>query len=147
MSNYNNSIAFGFDRSKAKAYHLDNYSTPDNWFHMGYEIEYTFNIKFQEEKEWADKREFLGEILKIFDNNFGPMDGDHYKLDVPPDNIGEYLIKVFWDKGSFNLNILNSLENEVNKIAILNHTTVELIALIIIPRSREKLVLKIQGKL
>ena len=57
----------------------------------------------------------------------------------------KFVILVFHDKGAFDLRILKRLEDEINRIAILNRTRVELTKLVIIPRSRETISAKIDG--
>ena len=151
MTSDTESKAFGFDRSRALEYLLDNVSRPDKWYYVGYELQYIFTIHFHATVTEEDETKFLEMLLDAFQSSFGlPSDG-HYKFDVPPKNVANnvegFLLKIFWDKGRLDLRILKRLEDEIHNVATLNKATVELVSLIIIPRSRGTIALKIMGKL
>ena len=147
MSNREEGRPFGFYRDRALAYSLDNHSRLDKWHYMGYELQYHFSVHFYETVKQEDRRKFLDILLAVFQNSFGlPRDG-HCQLGVSDLGISEHVLKVFWDKGRFDLRILKRLEDEISNVAILNRATVELVSLIIIPRSRETTASKIRGKL
>ena len=138
---------YGFYRDRTLAYSLDNHSRLDKWHYMGYELQYHFSIHFYETVKQEDRRKFLDTLLGVFQNSFGlPRDG-HCQLGVSDISISEHVLKVYWDKGRLDLRVLKRLEDEINNVAILNRATVELISLILIPRSRETTALKIRGKL
>ena len=170
MSSNYRSQAFGFRRNSALLYHLDKDSTPDDWHDIGYELEYTFTVHFNKIVREIDRVDFLGKIMEVFTNtyalgdghyqlgvpaeeelwellesSFGIPHGEHNKLEPPFNNISGFLFKVFWDKGRFDLRILNRLEDELNNVAILNQATVELVGLMIIPRARETITAKVKG--
>ena len=138
--------AFGFSRSQTLAYSLDNYSRPDKWYYVGYELQFRYNIHFHRTVKKEDRTGFLGVLLDAFKSSFGLVKDAHFQLEESGSKISEYLMKVLWDKGRLDLRMLNRLEDEINNVAILNRATVELVSLIIIPRSKETIALKIKGQ-
>ena len=146
MNSQDESRPFGFFCSRTLAYSLDNHSRLDKWHYMGYELQYHFSVHFYETVKQEDRKKFLDMLLGVFQNCFGlPRDG-HCQLGVSDIGISEHVLKVFWDKGRLDLRLLKRLEDEINNVAILSRTTVELVSLIIIPRSRETIGRKIRGK-
>jgi len=136
---------FGFFQSRTLAYSLDNHSRLDKWHHMGFEMQYHFSVHYYEGVKEIDRKKFLGVLMNVFQTCFGlPKDG-HCKLGASDIGTSEHVVKVFWDKGRLDLRLLKRLEDEINNISILSRATVDLVSLIIIPRSRETLGMKIHG--
>ena len=153
-------ITFGLSRGKALLYSLDNYSRPDNWHGIGYELQYELVVFFNKIVRETDRIEFLSTLPATFSHSFSipqdhvvmelipddklsdllenafgiPLDEDS-KMQPPFDMLRGIQFRVLWDRGRFDLRILNRLENEIDSIAVINHSQVVLANLIIIPRS------------
>jgi len=161
-------IAFGFSRDTTLLYSLDNYSTPDNWNGLGYELQYELVVFFNRIVREAERMEFLISLMDIFSHSFSlsqhhvvmgvisddrlseilenafgvPLD-EGKNMQPPFDMIRGVQYRVLWDKGRLDLRILDRLENEIDSIATLNHARVTLTNLVIIPRSAETIAKKI----
>lgn len=163
-----NNIAFGFSRDTALLYSLDDYSTPDNWHELGYELQYNLVVFFNKIVRETDRETFMGKLVDVFwhslalskdhycfgrykddvfaellENTFGASIDEDSKMQPPFDSMRGLNFIVYWDKGRFDLRLLKRLEDELNNTAVLNYATVFLTGLVIIPRSRETIIAKI----
>ena len=156
------SSTFGLSRDTALLYSLDDYSTPDNWHGLGYELQYDLVVFFNKIVRETERMEFLLTLSAIFSHSFS-IPQNHVTMGlIPDDKLSDLLENAFgvpldesdkmqppfdmfrgiqfivlWDRGRLDLRILNRLENEIDSIAIINHAQVALANLIIIPRSSE----------
>ncbi len=155
---------FGFSIDHALMYSIDDYSTPDNWHELGFELQYTFSAFLNNIVSNTEREKFLQTLLDTFSRIFslsGNRLGYHRWVDSPrvrllykvfgisPDEEAnkqpfKFVIFIYHDKGAFDLRILKKLEDEINRIAIINRTRVELTNLVIIPRSKETISSKIK---
>jgi hypothetical protein len=159
---------FGFSRDSALLYSLDNYSTPDNWQGLGYELQYELVVFFSKIIREVERMEFLLLIWDVFSHSFclpqervamgiisderlsdilenafsTPLDTGN-KMQPPFDMIRGIQYRVLWHSGRLDLRLLNRLENELNSVAAVNHAWIFLANLIIIPRSPETMAKKI----
>jgi len=160
--NIRESSTFGLSRNTALLYTLDDFSTPDNWHSLGYELQYELVVFFNKIVRETERMEFLLTLPAIFSHSFS-IPQNHVAMDLIPDdklsdllenafgvplNEGDKMqppfdmlrgiqFRVLWDRGRLDLRILNRLENEIDSIAVINHAHVALANLIIIPRSSE----------
>ncbi len=167
--NIRESRTFGLSRDTALLYSLDNYSTPDNWHGLGYELQYELVVFFSKIVRETERMEFLLTLAAIFSHSFS-ISQNHIAMDYFPDdklsdllenafgvplNEGDKMqppfdmlkgiqFRVLWDRGRLDLRILERLENEIDSVAILNHARVVLANLIIIPRSADTIVAKLK---
>jgi len=161
-------IGFGFSHDTALLYSLDNYSTPDNWHDLGYELQYELVVFFNKIVRETERMEFLFTLTEIFLHSFSLPQGRVVMGVMSDDKLSDMLINAFgtpldesnnmqppfdmvkgiqyrvlWDRGRLDLRILNRLENEIDSIAAINHARVTLANLVIIPRSAETMAKKI----
>lgn len=161
-------IAFGFSHDTALLYSLDNYSTPDNWHGLGYELQYELVVFFKRIVRETERMEFLLTLTDIFshsfsipqnhvamgvipddrlsdvlENAFGTTLDESNNMQPPFDMIKGIQYRVLWDKGRLDMRILNRLESEIDSVAVINHARVTLANLVIIPRSAETIAKKI----
>ena len=158
---------FGLSLDNVRMYAIDDYSTPDNWHDLGYELQYTFSAFLDNITRNSEREIFLQTIIDTFLRSF-TLTQDHVRylryvdevrrqilyraFGVSPDEEAKkqpfkFIILTFYDKGPLDLRILKKLEDEINRIAISNRTRVELTKLVIIPRSKAAISSKIQNVL
>lgn len=163
------SSAFGLSRDTALLYSLDNFSNPDYWYDLGYELQYDLVVFFHKIVREVERTEFLMTLSSTFSHSFSvpqnhvtmglisddslsdllegafgvPLDEGN-KMQPPFDMLRGLQYRVIWDKGRLDLRILERLENEIDSVAILNHARVVLANLIIIPRSAETIAAKLK---
>jgi len=166
--NIRENSTFGLSRDTALLYSLDNYSTPDNWQGLGYELQYELVVFFNKIVRETERMEFLLMLAAIFSHSFS-IPQNHIAMDYfPDDKLSDLLenafgvplneggkmqppfdmlrgiqFRVLWDGGRLDLRILNRLENEIDSIAVINHAQVALVNLIIIPRSSKTIAAKL----
>ncbi len=71
---------FGLSRDTALLYSLDNYSTPDNWHGLGYELQYELVVFFNKIIREAERMEFLLTLAAIFSHSFS-VPQNHIAMD------------------------------------------------------------------
>jgi hypothetical protein len=169
IMNRGESNAFGFSCDTALLYSLDNFSNPDNWYDLGYELQYDLVVFFHKIVRDVERAEFLIKLASTFSHSFSvpqnhvtmglvsddslsdllegafgvPLDEGN-KLQPPFDNLRGLQFRVIWNKGRLDLRMLKRLENEIDSEAKLNHACVALANLIIIPRSAETITAKLK---
>ncbi len=169
MVDINRSGAFGLLRDTALLYSLDNFSNPDDWHDLGYELQYELVVFFHKIVREVERTEFLMTLASTFSHSFSipqnhvtmglisddsvsdllegafgaPLDEGN-KMQPPFDMLRGLQYRVIWDKGRLDMRILERLENEIDSVAILNHARVVLANLIIIPRSAETIAAKLK---
>jgi hypothetical protein len=156
---------FGLSLDNVRMYAIDNYSTPDNWHNLGYELQYTFFAYLDNITRNSEREIFLQTIIDTFLQSFAlTQDHVHYlryvdearrqvlyrAFGVSRDELAKeqpfkFIILIFYDKGPLDLRILKKSEDEINRIAISNRTRVELTKLVIIPRSKATISSKIKN--
>lgn len=163
------SSVFGLSRDTALLYSLDNFSNPDYWYDLGYELQYDLVVFFHKIVREVERTEFLMMLSSTFSHSFsvpqnhvtmGLISDDSLsdllegafgvplnegnKMQPPFDMLRGLQYRIIWDKGRLDLRILERLENEIDSVAILNHARVVLANLIIIPRSAETIAAKLK---
>jgi hypothetical protein len=169
MVDLNKRGAFGFSRDTALLYSLDNFSNPDNWYDLGYELQYDLVVFFHKIVRDMERAEFLITLASTFSHSFsvpqnhvtmGIISNDSLsdlledafgesldegrKMQPPFDNRRGLQFRVIWNKGRLDLRMLKRLENEIDSEAKLNHAFVALANLVIIPRSAKTITAKLK---
>jgi hypothetical protein len=157
--------SFGLSLDNVIRYELDNYSTPDNWHGLGYELQYNFSAFLENIARNSECEKFIQTIIDTCLQSFNlTHDRLHYlryvdeaQVEVLYRLIGisreeqsmqqpfRFIILIFYDKGALDIRILKKLEDEINRIAIINRVRIELTRLLIIPRSKETISAKINN--
>ncbi|MFC2004850.1 DUF6717 family protein [Chloroflexota bacterium] len=155
----------GFSANDTFMYAIDDYSTPDKWYKLGFELQYSLSATLDDIVTIGERDIFIQKLINTFMRVFSLRNNQmryhrwvddslvrvlHEVFDVAVDEEAveqpfRFYIRVFHDKGPFDLRILKQLESEINQIAIINRARVKLTKLIIIPRSRETIASKINS--
>lgn len=149
----------------ALIYAIDNYSTPDNWYNLGFELQYDFAAYFENNIPNSERETFIAALINTFLSAF-KLPEDHlryfrwvddalvnflYKaLGISPEEEAEkqpfkFVILLFHNKGPFDLRILKQLEDEIDHIASAKCIRLEITKFIIIPRSKEAIAKKVSN--
>ena len=143
MSNY-----YGCFVNPEHRYDLDDYSTPDEWRGVGYELQYDVLTHLADFATTRAKELFLQEVIDTFLKVFN-LPGNrirYFRWHSNEQDIKQpftFIVLVYYDKGPFNLRTLNRLEVAMDRVAVENHTRVVIDRLLIIPRSKETITWKI----
>lgn len=116
----------GLARWKDCSYKIDHFSSPDGW-QFGFEIVYRL-VFFTSDSKLIEK------FKTCFQEVFGLSD-THFDQDQQIQAGSSVFWHVYWNREGFGLNLLDKCETELNRIAEVNDTKVEVLEMIIIPRS------------
>jgi len=111
---------------KGCSYRVDYFSTPDHW-DFGFEVVYRLIF-------YTSDIRSIEKFRIAFKKAFG-LSEEHYEVEQVPEIGNSVFWRVYWDRGGFELNLLEKCETKLNKVAEGTNTRVVVVEMAIIPRS------------